>query len=526
MIIEIFLILLTNLIFYTFYINYRSTSLFGIYTKINSKNDTVSVPLPGPFILPLIGNAHQIKLPIHKHFSKLSEKYGPIYKLQMGIKTWVIINDARIVKDLYVTKGAIYNSRPNTKILGQIYVRGGKNAVLCPYGEYWRAQRALSQAGLRLQVVDNHYFPIMRKMTDEMIKKLLSYNEEAINPSHDIYYYLVRILALCVFGYGSKGLGDSLIEKYVDIVKESIVLLDPKASIVDCFPWTECLPFNQRFIKYATEARARVDKVSEELLIDLQKRMNEPGGENINCFAAQTLRSVKFVDINPSPFVQDCGKKDKEDGLYPMDIYDFNYLNSSFMIGGTSTSITATRFLIAYLAQHQNVQRKVQEELDRVVGKGNLATTNHLDDLQYLQATFKEVLRLNPPFVSVLPHASTEDDIYKGYFIPKDSTILVNLMGISRSPEFFSDPDAFIPERHLDEIGILRKYDLCDITFGKGRRMCIGRDLAERNILVIISSILTLFNIECEIDDKTGKKIEIDLEPIENGFEFIPKEYN
>ena len=56
--------------------------------------------------------------------------------------------------------------------------------------------------------------------------------------------------------------------------------------------------------------------------------------------------------------------------------------------------------------------------------------------------------------------------------------------------------------------------------------MCIGRDLVERNILVIISSILTLFNIECEIDDKTGKKIEIDLKPIENGFEFIPKEYN
>ncbi|CAI2190740.1 7796_t:CDS:2, partial [Funneliformis geosporum] len=491
-----------------------------IYSKI-SKNDTVSVPLPGPFMLPIIGNVHQIKLPIHKHFSKLSEKYGPIYKLQMGIKTWVIINDARIVKDLYVTKGTIYNSRENTKILGQIYLRGGKNPVLCPYGEYWKAQRALSQVGLRLHNIDNHYFPIIREMTDEMIKKILSYNEEAINPSHDIYYYLVRILVLCVFGYSSKELG----EKYIDIVKESIVLLDPKTSIVDFFPWTECLPFNQRYIKYAMEARARVDKVSEELLNDLQKRMNEPGGEKINCFAAEALRSVKFVDINPSPFVQDYGKKDKVDGLYPVDIYDFNYLNSSFMIGGTSTSINATRFLIAYVAQYQNVQRKVQEELDSIVGKGNFATTKHLDDLCYLQATLKEVLRLNPPFVSVLPHASTEDDIYKGYFIPKDSTILINLMGISRDPEFFSDPDAFIPERHLDENGILIKYDLHDISFGKGRRMCIGRDLAERNILVIISSILSLFNIECEIDDKIGEKIDINLEPIENGFEFIPKDY-
>lgn len=86
----------------------------------------------------------------------------------------------------------------------------------------------------------------------------------------------------------------------------------------------------------------------------------------------------------------------------------------------------------------------------------------------------KEVLRWRP--VAVLggtPHASTEDDVYEGFFIPKGSTILANLWAIHHDPEFFPDPDVFRPERYLDG-GSPYPQKHGHSAFGWGRRICPG----------------------------------------------------
>jgi len=70
-------------------------------------------PLPGPTPLPIIGNLHQIhKVPIQDFIDKFSKEYGPIFQVQYGAETWVILNDYEIIKDLLVKRGAIYSSRP------------------------------------------------------------------------------------------------------------------------------------------------------------------------------------------------------------------------------------------------------------------------------------------------------------------------------------------------------------------------------------------------------------------------------
>lgn len=71
---------------------------------------------------------------------------------------------------------------------------------------------------------------------------------------------------------------------------------------------------------------------------------------------------------------------------------------------------------------------KAQAELDRVVGPDRLPTFDDLDRLDYVRAIASETLRWRP--VAVLggtPHASTADDVYKGMFIPKGSTVIAPL---------------------------------------------------------------------------------------------------
>lgn len=76
---------------------------------------------------------------------------------------------------------------------------------------------------------------------------------------------------------------------------------------------------------------------------------------------------------------------------------------------------------------YPEVQRKAQEEIDRVVGRDRLPTMADRQNLPYVEAVVREVLRWQPVAPMGLPHTSTADDVCEGYFIPKGSMLLANV---------------------------------------------------------------------------------------------------
>ena len=68
---------------------------------------------------------------------------------------------------------------------------------------------------------------------------------------------------------------------------------------------------------------------------------------------------------------------------------------------------------------HPEIQKKAQDELDRVVGSERLPDFSDRPSLPYIEALYRELLRFKPPVPMAVAHALTEDDYYKGYFIPK-----------------------------------------------------------------------------------------------------------
>ena len=78
------------------------------------------------------------------------------------------------------------------------------------------------------------------------------------------------------------------------------------------------------------------------------------------------------------------------------------------------------------MAMHPEVQAKAQAELDRVVGPERLPEYTDVDHMPYIQATLMETLRWMPVLPFSIPHAVTDDDEYRGYHIPKGTTILGN----------------------------------------------------------------------------------------------------
>ena len=118
-----------------------------------------------------------------------------------------------------------------------------------------------------------------------------------------------------------------------------------------------------------------------------------------------------------------------------------------------------------------DVVTKAQEELDRVVGKGHLPDFSDRDNLPYIDALVKELLRWNPPIPMGIPKRTTQDDVYRGYFIPAGTTVIENIWAVFRDPDIYPDPEAFNPDRFLKD-GKINPLILNpgDRVFGSGRR--------------------------------------------------------
>ena len=123
------------------------------------------------------------------------------------------------------------------------------------------------------------------------------------------------------------------------------------------------------------------------------------------------------------------------------------------------------------MALNPGVVEKAQEELDRVVGKDRLPEFSDRDDLPYIDAVVKELLRWNPPGPISIPVKTTQDDIYRGYSIPAGATVIENVWAVCRDPKIYPDPEAFNPDRFLKdgEINPL-VFNPEDRVFGSGRR--------------------------------------------------------
>ena len=166
---------------------------------------------------------------------------------------------------------------------------------------------------------------------------------------------------------------------------------------------------------------------------------------------------------------------------------------SMMFAGHHTTSSTAAWWLIELL-RHPEVMGGVVSELDALYADGRDVSYHALREMPRTEAAIKEALRLHPPLI-LLMRKVQEDFEYKGFRVEAGKTVAVSPAVSNRMPEYFPEPERFLPERYAPG----REEDKQGFTwlpFGAGRHRCVGAAFAMMQLKAIFSVLLRRFEFE------------------------------
>ncbi|KAH0838698.1 cytochrome P450 [Lanmaoa asiatica] len=179
---------------------------------------------------------------------------------------------------------------------------------------------------------------------------------------------------------------------------------------------------------------------------------------------------------------------------YQFEDKEMAYVAGAMFGAGSETTACAITIMIMAAALHTEAQAKVQDELDRVVGRERLPSFADQQMLPQVTAFTLECMRWRPVNIGGIAHRATKDVVWRNYVIPKGATVIGNHWAIANDPDVFPNPERFDPQRWLTIEGTLRD-DLRFCAFGFGRRICPGLHVANRSIFMNAALILWAFRI-------------------------------
>ncbi|KAJ8592746.1 cytochrome P450 [Rhizopogon salebrosus TDB-379] len=441
---------------------------------------------PGPRPLPFLGNALQLdtKRP-WLTYTAWGKIYGKIiYSRILGIDM-IIISSESVARELLDKRSAIYSDRPviRTNELAGIAF----NTVFLPYGETLHQHRKVYHQVLRAEVSVSYHEMYFRQANELVLNLLTATVADDLRKNIEIYTAsLIMAVTYGHIAHGDKN-EDPFLARGLELTEILTRIITPeKAAMFTAFPFLEKLPTWCFGGWYALMGRTR--ELSQQLL-------NEPFNE-VKARVADGTASQSLV----ADFLNQADDDTHEDMMKAVAL-------TGYLAGIETTSSTIHTFLLA-MTLYPDVQARARAEINQVVRHDRMPSIDDRALLPYLDAIFLEVLRWCPPIPLGVAHATSQDDVYDGYFIPKGAIVMVNQWALSRDEDMFPDASRFDPNRHLTIDGQLKDRVVNHFTFGHGRRICPGRWFAENAVWTAMATILSVLRIDCA-RDPNGHKIEI-----------------
>ncbi|KAJ3691202.1 hypothetical protein LUZ61_020366 [Rhynchospora tenuis] len=433
--------------------------------------------IPGPKGFPVIGSMNLMTGLAHRKLAAVAESLGAkrLMAFSIGDSRAVVTSDTDVAREILA--GSAFVDRPAKE---SAYALMFHRAIgFAPYGLYWRTLRRISAAHMFSPEQIIASASLRADIAFQMIEALRSNAAKTDRP--DVRRVL-KIASLnnimgSVFGMRYELISES------EEAKELIYMVEEGYDLLGTLNWSDHLSLSVLtgldFQKIRSRCNQLVPMVNQFVHRIVQDHRVKHVTENSKSFP-------DFVDVLLS--------LQSSENLSDSDIASVLW---EMIFRGTDTVAVLIEWILARLVMHQDVQAKVHEELDRMVGPHRPVTESDSSSLHYLQAVIKEVLRLHPPGPLLSwARLAISDTIIGGLLVPAGTTAMVNMWAITHDPSVWPEPLEFKPERFM-EAGLtdfpIFGADLRLAPFGSGRRSCPGKTLAMKTVTFWVASLLHEF---------------------------------
>ncbi|XP_078092560.1 1,25-dihydroxyvitamin D(3) 24-hydroxylase, mitochondrial isoform X1 [Mustelus asterias] len=428
--------------------------------------------IPGPTSWPVLGSLLEIirrggLQKQHKTLVEFHKKFGKIFKMKLGTFESVHIGAPCLLEALY-RKESNYPQRLEIKPWKAYRdYRDEAYGLLILEGKDWQRVRSIFQKKLMISTEVVKLDGKINGVLEDFISRMEKLRDET-GKINDLYQELNKwsFETICLVLYDKRF---GLLEQ--NVVEESLNFIQAIKIMMNTFGKMMVTPvglhksFNTKTWKDHTEAWDNIFKTAK---CHIDGRLNRHSACPANDFLSEIYNGSEL------------SRKE----LYAT--------ITELQIGGVETTANSMLWAIFNLSRNPKAQDKLNEEIHHVLSKDQAPTADDIKKMPYLKACLKESMRITPsvPFTS---RTLDEETVLGDYLLPKGTILMINSHALGWNEEYFDEGMQFKPERWLQDKNTINPFAY--VPFGVGKRMCIGRRLAELQLQLALCWLVQRYKI-------------------------------
>jgi cytochrome P450 len=433
---------------------------------------------------------------------KYYQKYGPVYKLAFGPKSFIVVSDPTMVKYILKENPGNYDKGILAEILEPVMGKG----LIPADPETWKVRRKAIVPGFHKAWL-NAMMGLFAECNAPLVEKLDRAAEKgtALDMETEFCSVALDIIGRAVFNYDFNSVtNESPVVKAV-----YRALQETEYRSMSFIPYWN-LPGAPLYMNSLREFHKNM-KLLNDVLDDLIKKamesqvlMNEDEIQNQDFSKVENPSLLRFlVDMRG----EEAGNIQLRDDLMTM------------LIAGHETTSAVLTWTFFEITQQPQLLQKLRDELETVL-QGRTPTYEDMTNLPFMRACIAETLRMYPEPPLLIRRALADDQLPKGAaeaetFIPRGTDIFIATWNIHRSPDFWHEPERYNPERFFVPFenkkdtpwkgfipgGPSSPYpnevhsDFAFMPFGGGSRKCVGDQFAMMETTVTLATVLQNFDL-------------------------------